>query len=591
MGLLASSDWREHVVGEKPAGIQETLIDLVVAEIERIHSLTPDALDVPFLREPIDRFDHASLLPFEVRTWQLIADSGAVDDIDVMVLVSGTFRELMDRLGDARAALDVAVTGTSWVRKNSNGQYGFTRPEEPGTLHDAVRLLRERAYRGSGRRTTNDQYSSEWAEAIGKRLGVGLSRRWTLDACSEHLEVTRERVRQVEKAALWVGQVRAWGNPAILDELSSLVLDSDVGTDLVVGTGESVSREDAIELLVGYGYPEDVYQGPWTVDDELELLGLNPREVRRFAYGESENTGFITREELRHHVGNRFPVLIGEMFEEIIDGLVVMDGLPYGYVYLENSWGSSVKRWLVGLLSALGPQTFEESYRAMERHHKARRSGLVFPPRAVIKEFMVRDPGFWFADDVVGLTDGASRELSGVERWVQDTICGCSGQVIHRTELWSKARDNNVKGGTLNMYSGYSLYFKPMSGGLLTMTGMVPAEVMCELARQRASAIRVPTRRGVPSITGGIVSIPVEVGNDLLDGGVFSSTMEIRKMLAGQKYKALAAGKQFGNINWSHNQMTGFTGVLRELGVQPGDQVLFVFSVVDGEMTAELATE
>jgi hypothetical protein len=216
--------------------------------------------------------------------------------------------------------------------------------------------------------------------------------------------------------------------------------------------------------------------------------------------------------------------------------------------------------------------------------------GLVFPPRSVILAFVERDPVFWLDEDVLGLAEGQSRELSGIERWLQDTICGCSGQVIHRTELYQLGRDHGVKGGTLNMYTGYSLYFKPVSGGLVTMTGMFPAEVMCELARRRASAIRVPTRRGELVVAGPTVSMSVEVGNDLIDSGVFSSTAEIRGLLSGQIFPAFVNGQQFGRINWSGNQMTGFGHVLRELGAQPGDTVTFTFSLVDGEMTAQFST-
>ncbi len=590
LSLCASVAWRKELRDTRPVDESVTLVDLVINAIERIYTTAPDSLDVPFVRKPIDGFDNVMFIPFELATWELIMALGDVGEVDVLMLLSGTFRELLDRLGSVRAALDVAVTSQAWLEENENGRYRFAKPDEPDSYEAAVDLLSSRCFRLEGRKPAVPQYSAPWAKALGKRSGIGSTEKWTLDMCGEFLGVTRERVRQVANSRLWEVQPRFWGQPAVIQEIYGALMDAGADDDLVISTGESIPRADGVKMLVDYGYPEDEFQGPWTVRDELELLGVGFSQVRTFAYRESEKTGFIRREELNHHLALQFPALVGEMFDEIVDEIVVMGDLPDGYVYLESTRGSSVKHWLVNLISVLGPQTFDEVYRALVRHHKVRMPGLVFPPRSVILAFVERDPVFWLDEDVLGLAEGQSRELSGIERWLQDTICGCSGQVIHRTELYQLGRDHGVKGGTLNMYTGYSLYFKPVSGGLVTMTGMFPAEVMCELARRRASAIRVPTRRGELVVAGPTVSMSVEVGNDLIDSGVFSSTAEIRGLLSGQIFPAFVNGQQFGRINWSGNQMTGFGHVLRELGAQPGDTVTFTFSLVDGEMTAQFST-
>jgi hypothetical protein len=82
----------------------------------------------------------------------------------------------------------------------------------------------------------------------------------------------------------------------------------------------------------------------------------------------------------------------------------------------------------------------------------------------------------------------------------------------------------------------------------------------------------------------------VEVGNDLIDGGVMGTTKELREMLGAGKLKAFANGQRCGTIGWSDKSMIGFSGVLKLLGVQAGDEVVFSFAVADGEMIAELAT-
>jgi hypothetical protein len=589
LASLATFRWRESLGDVRPVDESLTLVDLVVAEVEKIYQRNPDSLDIPFLETPLDHYRYASTIPFEFRTWQFIFGAGIVGDFAISMLVLGTFRELMDRLGDARAALDIAVTATSWIRMNGHGMFGFVVPDTSETLAGAVELLSVRSFRCAGRKTTNEQYSREWADVMGKRSGIGLARHWTLEACGIYRGVTRERVRQVEMASLWDSAIRVWGRPSILEELSNALLESAEG-DVVISNGESVTREAGLAILIGYGYPAEDCTGPRTVEDELELLDIKLSKIRKVAFDESERIGFITSDELRHHLVENFPVLIGEMFEEVLAEIVTIADLPYGYVYVEHDRSSYVRSWLTSLISVLGPQQFEEAYKAIERHCKVRRPGLVFPPRAVIRDFIMRDEMFWLEGDEVGLVEPISRDLIGIERWLQETIMGCTGHVIHRTELWSRGRDEGVKGGTLSVYAGYSLYFKPVQGGLVTMTGFYPSEIVGSLARSRASAIRVPTRRGDPVVSGGVVKILVEVGNDLIDGGVMGTTKELREMLGAGKLKAFANGQRCGTIGWSDKSMIGFSGVLKLLGVQAGDEVVFSFAVADGEMIAELAT-
>ncbi len=591
VGELASPAWREttgELISTDPA---ESLLEKVIRAVELAYLDNPDALDIPFLECPLDRFDYALGLPFETRTWDFLWNCGVKSDLDVMVMVTGTFRELRDRLGDMRATLDVAVTSALWIVESGSGQYGFARVQQPQSVAEAGELVRKRAFRSCGFSPASHLYTKKFANVMGMRWGVGITRKWTLEECGRATDLTRERIRQIEKSIMWLPAQRMWGRPEVLESMYVQLLHHEVQEVTVLSTGDSMARQEAVSVLTSYGYPEADFEGPWTLADELELNGIRWADVNRVAYKESERLGLLTLSELRHHIADAFPLLMGEMFEDVIAELVQLADLPHGYVYVEQNGTSYLKSWLTKLLSVLGPQRTDEVYRAAERFCKVRIPRLVFPPRSVIENYLDRAVEFWTADGLVGLEKPAGQELEGVERWVREQIEQCTGHVIHRTELWERARAAGVRLGTLNVYANYSLMFKPCGHGCVTLTGLLPAEIALELAVMRASAIRVATERLGVRVIDGVVVVEVNVGNDLLDSGVLGSSREMREMLKGRRFRVFALENQHGNSSWSGNVLTGFVQSLQALQAQPGDRVLFSFSLDENEVVLQLASE
>lgn len=589
--MFATPNWRSHIGTVTVDDASLTLVDVIVSVIRTLLINDPDRLDVPILSTPLDRIDNALSIPFEVRTWDFLSRAGIKLAQDVWTLLTGTFREICERLGDVRAALDFSVTASTWIIEDDKGLFGFALPDVPDTLAAAGELLRLRVFRCRGLSPTSMHYTAHFAEVMGKRWSVGTIKPWTLQQCGDTFGLSRERVRQLEQMPLWECAPRVWGQPQILEDLYSQLIDVGVSEVVASSTGEMMDRGSAVALLVGFNYAPEDFKGPRTVADEVGLHGIKWSELLRTAYHESEKLGLMSLFELRHHIAESFPVLIGKKFDDVIEALVVYDDLPHGYVYVENRTSSWLKGWFRKLFSVLGPQSFEETYKALERFCKVRIPRLVFPPRSVIRAFIERESSLWLLDDVVGLQEPVQQLLEGVEEWVRDQIMGCTGHVIHKTQLWDLARSSGVKGGTLNVYTKYSLLFKPCGRGCVTMTGIQPSPVSIELAGIRASAIRVSTRRGKVNVADGVVSVVVEVGNDLLDTGVFTTTQEMRKMLQNQNFQIVTGGQQYGSVGWSKNLMTGFTTAFQVLGTQPGDQLEFRFSVAGNEAVVAFVTE
>lgn len=588
---FADSSWSKNLPTFIVDDPSKTLLDVVVSSVEGVFKEDPDRFDIPVFTSPLDRADNALRIPLEIRTWDFIFGCGVETDHDMCTLLTGTFREICQRLGDVRAALDLAVTGSSWLSSNSNGSYGFVAPVTPGSFAEAIDLLRMRSFRNCGWPPSSPHYTPVFADVMGKRWSIGLQKPWTLQQCSEAMGVTRERIRQVELLVLWDSPPRLWGRPAVLESIHAQLVDFELSSVTIEDAKESMNRKCATDVLVRFGYPAEEFESPWSVNDELDLHGIKWSKVLSVAYGESERLGLISMVELRHHIAEQFPMLVGEMFDEVIERLVMFGNLPHGYVYVENLRGSFLQGWLSKLLGVLGPLSFEETYKAIERTCTVRMPRLVFPPRAVIRAFLDAHDFFWFADGIVGLQDPVQLEIDGVEKWLRGQIESCTGSVIHKTELWDRARAAGVKGGTLNVYTSYHLLFKSCGSGCVTMTGHQPSSVAIELAQIRAKAIRVPTRRGEVSVVNGLVSAKYEIGNDVLDTGVMSMSKEIRTMIQGQDFKIMAKDQQHGTARWSKNLLTGFSTALQVLGVEPGNEVHFSFNVVSSEVIVDFVLE
>jgi len=584
VGSFAIPNWRAEIGSLSAIDESLSLLDLIVDAVEESYQATPDQFDIPFTDYPIESFYGASSIPFEIRTWDVLKSIGIDTDLDVFIICTGTFYELRSRLGDMRASLDVAVTSSCWLVSQSKYSYGFHMPKQPITLKEAGELARVRSFRNCGLSPSVKTYRSDFANAIGLRWSVGVGDKYTLEEVGNLAGLTRERVRQIALSRPWESPVRQWGSPKILEELAKQLADVPSAEVHVVSTGESIDKKDAIALLVSYGYSKEIFAEPRQLDDDLNSLGIKFSDLIRTAYEGSERLGFLTETELHHHIAEQYPVLVGDLFDEVITKIVVYENLPHGYVYVEQKNSTSYfKTWMTKLIRVVGALPLTEAYKAAERFCAVRIPRLVFPHKSVIEAFFQADPEFIVQDGTVTLRELKPIELIGVEKWLQEQILNTSSSVISRTELYESARADGVRLGTLNVYASYSLYFKPCGQGCLTLTGVSPSESEIEIARIRGRAIRIKTVRGDVEVVGGEVFVSISVGNDLLDNGVFSSTKEIRDLLSGKNYRLVFENNTYGNCGWSGNAIFGFVGVLQAMSVQPGDEVKIAFDLQLGE--------
>jgi hypothetical protein len=587
---VAAADWSSVIGNFELADRSTTLLDAVVAAVDALFAESPNRIDIPILAVPLDRLDNADRIPLEIRSWRIISERLATNE--VAHLLTGTFRDLIERLGDARAALDLAVTGAAWIGSDADGVNRFVAPRAPRTISEAQRLARMRGFRTRGMNPSSACYAPEYADVMGRRFGIAVHSEWTLARCAQQLGLTRERVRQLGQKSLWDHSPRHWGRPPVLEDMRSQLMISELNEVSMQSTGEVIPRSDAAALLVSFGYPVGEFDGPRTLETDLAQIGIKLSAVQQMVSQKSQHLGFISMGELKHHLADEYPKLVGETLKGVMTRLLVMTDLPYGYVqYVDGPRGSRFNNWLKRLISVLGQQTFEEAYAATERFCRMRIPRFVFPPRSVIAAYLERSEIFRYVDGTVSLESPSRHTLDGVEKWMYDTIMSCTGHVIHRTELGDRARQAGTKNGTLSVYTSYSLYFKPTGRGCVTVTGFAPSDAAVSLAGKRAAAIRVPTQRELFEVRDGVVRLKLQVGNVLLDTGNLATDAELRQLLEGQRFKALTStGHQFGHISLSNSVMIGFVTILQYLQIQPGDIVELRFDLKVGTVEIVMPT-
>lgn len=585
LSVFTKVNWVRSLKGFSLESDQASIIERVVTGVNHAFERNPDAFDLPVLTKPLDRVEGVMDLPFESRTWEVIDRLNITTPVDLVTFILGTFREIHDRLGDTRAALDVSVTADSWLLQAQGGSWSFATPVTSLELEELKKFARIRAFRTCGLDPTLSSYSLQLADVLPRNWSTAQAERWTLERCGDELGLTRERVRQMTKMRLFEPAQRRWKRSTAILELSDEYRTRrEERGDPELATSIRLLRSEASALLSEYGYSEEFLRSAASLPTALRDVGYRLHELRRVAYWSSERVGFVPEEILKDRLQDEFPSLDTSMLNDVVATLISIRDLPHGYVYVEGAERSFFTNDVVRLLGLRGRLPFEEVYAAASRFYRVRVPGYVFPPRAVIRDFFRRDERFWIEGETVDLVEPTPHHLSGVQLWVEERINEATGGVVHRSTLWDLARRDGISPGTLTVYFGYSLYFKPTGKGCLTHTGSFPGDEMIEIAAAKGSMVRVPPRLLGWKVEGAAVIVDLEVGTETVDNGLFSPPAAVRRLIQPIAFRVMTDGAQRGNVGWSGNILYGFSSGLFARGVAPGDHLRLVFDIVSGEV-------
>ena len=571
------------------------LRDAIIFVLRKAFAHDASGIDVPIIDSNLAGVSGGAKLPFRVDTRDALVEANKFSDQGVSDLLSGTYLELFERFNDLSIVLDLAITATAWLKDEGNKRPTFAIPEISQTLNGAFRTMRVRSIRNMGYSPESNWYTSNFADVLGKRFGLDWQGKWTLEECGQDLDVTRERVRQIENEFLVALSPRHWGEIPVLDKLCNELLGHTQNEFSFTDEDDRVlfvNRDAAENLLYMFGYGKTRYQNINTSKAAQSEFGQSIVEMRRTAYQFSGKIGFVIEENLQSHFdevyGHFDDLKFGRVKHLIADSV----DLPHGYIYVESKSKSFFLSWTQNILSLQGDLQFDEFFEASNRYCSYRLPGVVHPPRAVIRAWFEGDKRFTLSENSdVGIVEPCEVELGDVQRWLRDEIISSTGCVMHRAELMDRAREAGVNSTSIGIYCSYERYFKPVDTYCVTLTGVYPIQESIDLAYMRANGLKIDTKLDSYEIINRRVNVFITAGSNLCNQGFWTLTKSLKAAVGASNFDLIVDGESVGRSTYFGSTSTAWTSALAALGVVPGDKIKIVFDTESLKATLELLAD
>lgn len=580
---LCGSNWVTNI--RKLQGIDSDLLlgDLIVSFVCEAILQFLDDIDLPITSFNVAGISGGLALPFRISTCDALINAGIYSDEGIWEILAGTYLELFQRVNDLTAVLDFAVTANAWLNTENRQKPFFEAPKFDETLIKIFRTMRFRSVRNVGYSPEASMYTSNFADVLGKRFGFDWQGKWTLDECGQDLNLTRERVRQLEKEVLVTFSPRSWGRSKILNELCG-DLQKQTGNYIPFtdygGRDLAVDRSAAETLLQLAGYNESEYQNISAREVQHAEFGRAINDIRREAYQFSGKIGFVIEENLKNHLLDIYKDWDDSRFEAVKPLIAEKLNLPFGFIYIESRRSFFVS-WTQNILSLQGDLHFDEYYEASARYAMYRLPGVVHPPRSVVREWLKADSRFILNDqDIVSIVDAIEVKLGETQQWLRDQIISSTGSIIHRAELMDKARKDGVNSTSIGLYCSYERYFKPVDTYCVTLTGMYPSQEFIDLAYMRANALAVETTIDHFEISKNFVLVLLTAGNKICNEGYWSLNKALSSALGTKNFELRVDDQVVGRSSFFGTTSTSWTTALAALGVVPGDKLKISFDTM-----------
>jgi hypothetical protein len=492
-------------------------------------------------------------------------------------LSGGTFEELLHLVGRLRESLDLWMTARMWLADKGDGVLTAVQPLNASHVLDAFRLVRMRNFRQLGVPTSSAHYTVEMAEAVGCRAGLWEDGNGTLEQASCILELTKQRMQQLEKTFAGLASPRCWGPPGVLSKyVRRIRRQQRLQTLFQSAASERVndlSRASLIRVMrfCGLWVPEHSPLSK-SFDAALAIAHQSRADVIAYAYDLSGKFGFIREDDLVAGLETLLPSLAAGELLAVAAELGGRHSLPRGYLFLHASRRTWVTSRIINLLRHLRRVSVDDLHAALERSRVFHKRPAI-PPKEVLRAFLNHDRRFVIEENHVSLRRRISRPLQGAFAWIASKIAVSGLQAIHRTVLLAEARKAGVNGSTVSVYCSYSLIFKPVGRGCIALTGTYPTAEALEAANAAARAIRVSTRVLDWQMEPDGPVIRLRAGNDMVDSGIVTLRKEIRQFLQGRDLTVVSEAGDHGHARISGAVIYGLISVCSSLGIVPGDIV------------------
>ena len=552
------------------------------AEIFRESAL----VEVPLSFAPICSVNELASLPLLETTWDTLTTKSISLDNLASLVAGGSVLDAVQQIGCIRAILDISITSSSWI--DTRGRAAMA--QVPANLTDAFEIARQRCARQSSPlRIGSNAELQRLAAIVGREKSFPLNaggQTKTLDMVGKDLNLTRERVRQLEsKYRLKEVVLRRWPLSDDLNLLKAAI--SSLQGSTADAANESLSKqfpelgpsafEAGVALLAAFGHSPGLVkaQGRLRSSSSFTQLPFTKSAVQRVSKDLAGSLGFVRSDDVLETLVEMYPEADRKLTLELIQDSAAVSDLPDGYLFVRDPGRSEFTGTMHRMLGCTNPLSMTELRGGLERWVSRRRlnplpsNEVILSTLAQITEFIVR------GEEVESKAPQLSMPGENVE-WMLRKIDSTGFDCIHKSQLFEDARSEGRNQASIIQHCSMKEQFTTLPNGCVGRIGRVPSPALIELAAQQARLLKVETLFSY-SDQGSVVGVEIVAGHTFLSGGLFGGNAPLRRQIANRTLPVFADNARHGNVSLSGNVIYGLISSLVALDVKVGDSLSITF--------------
>ena len=451
-------------------------------------------------------------------------------------------------------------------------------------------------------------------EALMNRFGWSGKPPITLEACGEKLNVTRERVRQIQAKIM----LRLSNDPIFLPQLDRAIRIFEKAAPLPASAAPNLLIEAAI--CQQHFSAESVIAAASDLKRETSLKVRKIRGKKVLVADEDErstNRMFaIARSQSAASGATNVAEVLAQLEAE--DGvnfdseraLVLLRNLDK-VDFLDNQWF-----WMPGIpegrnrmrnisrrmLSVASPISVSKLRGGLRRVYSFRNSAgsfkwtLLAPPVNILLKWYKRNPEF-LVDESGQVSHveylETKKELGEVDLALVEVIRATPTCVLDRASIRNACLSRGINPHSLEMALTYSAVVDHVETNIWTLRGVSIDPVAISAVREmNAQKPRQKRVRDFGWTAGGNIWISV-ITPAYTYMSVFGVPGGVKKILAGQKFRAVSAnGKDFGTVGITDVGTTyGYQPFLKQSGADEGDMFILEFDLESETVILRLGDE
>lgn len=492
----------------------------------------------------------------------------------------GSFLTILNLTDNFVATLDLVITARNFLESSIN----YERPE---TLDEVLSQLTYCILLEHGLERESKKLESLLTIAA-SRLGFHQDGMHTLQAISDSVGVTRERIRQIVQQATPVNAQldRVWPPAPIVhsallqislrkswdDEQLGALLDTEFHTHWKSPCQTMTKILSKLEVEPSHALLNE--SELVSIDDaRAKFVFPTKTEVRRSVLHTGGMSCFSLIDDVVDDLASIFPDIPEEDLRATIRDNAIYGNLPLNYVFASGHRISisPVSRALL-MLAWAGELSIDEIRIGLDRYGRFRKLPPP-PPNEVLQAFYELRPEFEVTGDLVRASIPTNRGEDTVEGKIALLCEQQDGAVISKTLIHDHFRQLGRYTSSASLCITYSPLLRPAGKGCITIVGRKPTSNQIEAARELSRHLTIDSNVTWTS-TPTNQTVEILVGTVFRDSGVITLSSQKARWLEGRRLRVFSEEmNEHGSLSVSGNFLYGFTPFLNAMRIDAGDTI------------------